>query len=373
MTRNDQQGCSFVDVLHEAPTLLEELPPEAVKALSATCRSLRTLFCAQVKVASLMHAEEASKLCCTTWPHLLMVVFTCGPQLASKLSARWEVLMGLTLSSSSWGCKTAVLVRSGQKMQPPLLDLPKQHSAVLLDVACRYRRDAAFMDLRGPLVSCRVVQLLSHRVWPTMTRVRLSGAPQLDAESMSHLNGCLPSLVSIDITDSSAAALELLRCGTAWPQVVSIDIAHNQLDASAISVLPQAQWTHLRLLKLNHNMLGASGMQHLVASSWPLLAHLYLANTGIDGPALRYFAGGQWPQLQGLDLTENNIDAIGMSCLLQGSWPLLTGLVLSEQALDAEACSLLGIAYPAKPTIKKVPRKSGLVQLPFLNIETRDR
>ena len=126
MTHNKQQGRmrSFVEVLHEAPTILEELPPKALKALSATCRSLRTSFCAQVKVISLSNVEEAFKLCCTTWPRLLMVVSDSGPELASKLSAQWEVLMGLTLcSKASWEHKTAVLVRSWQQVQPPIMDL----------------------------------------------------------------------------------------------------------------------------------------------------------------------------------------------------------------------------------------------------------
>lgn len=224
--------------------------------------------------------------------------------------------------------------------------------------------------LWGPLVSCRMIQTLSLSVWPTVRGLQLKGAPQLDIQSMSHLSGSLPGLVGISIQDCSTAAMELLRSGTAWPQIVYINVAHNQLDGGAISVMPQAKWTHLRFLSLAHNMLGALGMQHLVACSWPLLQRLYLANTGIDGFALRYFAEGQWPQLQALDLTENNIDAIGMSCLLQGSWPLLSDLELSEQGLDAEACSLLGIPYPAQRTRKTVARKSGssLVQLPVLNI-----
>lgn len=123
----------------------------------------------------------------------------------------------------------------------------------------------------------------------------------------SHLNGSLTSLVGIDIEACPAAALELLRSGSAWPQVVSLRAPNNQLDASAMSVMPQAKWTHLRFLTLSHNVLGASGMQHLVACSWPVLEYLYLANTGIDGPALRHFAAGQWPQLRGLGLTKNTL------------------------------------------------------------------
>ena len=88
---------SFIDLLHEVPAVLEALPLEAHKALSATCRSLRTSFCAQIKVISMSDAEDASRLCCMTWPQLLMVVCTGGSKLI-KLSAQWEQAMEVLLS-----------------------------------------------------------------------------------------------------------------------------------------------------------------------------------------------------------------------------------------------------------------------------------
>ena len=44
---------SFIEVLHEAPRLADLVPPAALKALSATCKTLRTCFCAQVTVITL--------------------------------------------------------------------------------------------------------------------------------------------------------------------------------------------------------------------------------------------------------------------------------------------------------------------------------
>ena len=107
---------------------------------------------------------------------------------------------------------------------------------------------------------------------------------------MSHFSNSLPNLATIDIAHCSTAALELLRSGTSWPQIRAVSLAHNQLDANAVSVMPQARWTNLRCLKLSHNMIGASGVQHLVACSWPHLDMLRLKNTCIDGPALSFLA-----------------------------------------------------------------------------------
>ena len=85
---------------------------------------------------------------------------------------------------------------------------------------------------------------------------------------MSHVSNFLPNLVAIGVAHcASTTALKLLRSGTAWPQICTVGLAHNQLDANAISVMLQARWTNLSCL--NHNMIGASGVQHLVACSWP--------------------------------------------------------------------------------------------------------
>ena len=230
----------------------------------------------------------------------------------------------------------------------------------------KHRHTAQELTLQGALVGYRVVQTLFYDVWPKVKFLCLSGSPQLAAESMSYLDASLPSLTNIGIMHCPTAASELLRSGTAWPQMVSVSLPHNQLDANAMSMLRQAEWTHLRVLILDKNKIDASGMQHLVACSWPFLDNLSLANTGIDEVALHCLAEGQWPRLQLLDLSKNNICARGISYLTEGSWPVLRALLLSEQVLDEEACSLLKIACPA--TTKMLSYKSGLVQLELLSV-----
>ena len=248
MRHNNQKGRmpSFTDVLHEAPVLLEALPPEAMKALSATCRSLRTLFCAQVKVISLPDVEDASKLCGTTWPQLLMVVYTSEPQLASKLSAEWDCMMEMSLWSRSvvygpwlvgqgpWPgpreIRTVGLVQSRQQVHTPLMGFEEQQSALLSVFADQHRHTAEKMTLQGPLVGYRVVQTLFHDVWPKVTELYLCGSPQLAADSMTRLNGSLTKMVDAEITHCHSAALELLKSGTAWRRINDINLAHNQLD-----------------------------------------------------------------------------------------------------------------------------------------------
>lgn len=151
---------SFVDVLHEVPTLLGTAPPTALKALSATCRSLRTSFRAQVKAIS--NAEDASKVCCRAWPRLLMVVCVSGADLDIQLSAQWEYMLGMSLYNACGEGKTAVLIRSCQQPDTALMDLPGQHSAALSAFVDKHRHYAKELKLRGPLVSSRVVRALTQ-------------------------------------------------------------------------------------------------------------------------------------------------------------------------------------------------------------------
>ena len=368
MEHADLQGRvpSLLEVLHEAPSLLEALPSEACKSLSATCRSLRTSFCAKVRIIWVSDAKGASKLCCTVWPNLLMVVCTPGFILASNLKAHWDVMMEISLCDVQ--DQTAVLVRSYQGVRPQLMDLPYQHSAALSNFADKHRRNAITMTLRGPLVRCGAVRLLMLDCWPTLEALRVEAVPQLEAESMSHFSTSLPNLASLSIKHCCPAALELSILGLAWPQLSSLNLSHNQLDANFMSIMPQARWTHLHVLELDSNMISAAGIQHLVACSLPLLEYLQLSNTGVDEPALCYLAKGQWPSLYLLDLTHNNIGAKGISYLVQGCWPSLASLFLSKQGLDEEVCSLLGIEYPEKSIFEAVFRKSGLHQFPYLRI-----
>lgn len=373
-----QQGRmpSFIETLHSVPTLLGILPPTAFKALSATCRSLRTYFCAQVMVISLSNAEDASKLCCTAWPQLLMVVCASGAELGSQLSAQWQYMLEMSVCDASMQGKTAVLIRPWQQSGTPLMDLPRQHSAALSAFADKHRHlteDLRWgppyeMKLRGPFMSCSVAQSLMHNSWPTITVLEWHALPQREAESVSWLSSSLPNLTGISFRHCFIAASDLLRFGTSWSELKTISLAHNQLDASSISAIPQASWPHLRYLELGHNMISTAGVQHLVDCSWPCLQVLSLTNTGIDGAALRCLAQGHWPELCLLDLVDNNIDAIGASYLIQGNWPLLTSLVLSAQGLDEETCFLLGVAYPGGRTIGMSLYKSRLHQFPNLKV-----
>ena len=138
-----------------------------LKNLSATCRTLRTSFCARVTVITLSDAADASKLCCTTWPQLMMVVFE-NDATRGKLSAQWEIMMEIELLAG--GCvssrQTVMLFRSYHQLNAPLTDLPSQHCAALSDFAVKCRGTALVITLQGPCVGCGAVQSLTNSICP---------------------------------------------------------------------------------------------------------------------------------------------------------------------------------------------------------------
>ena len=334
---------SFVAVVHEAPSLLGKLPPADLQSLSATCKSLRTLCCAQVTIMSPSASADLSKLCCTAWPQLVMVVGRSGSELQSKLSAEWEFLMELELRSPT--CPhivTAVLIRPGQQLQPPFTDLPSKHCAAVSVFARRHGQTARTIVLRGWLIGSRAVQSLSS----------------------------LPCIKDIAIADCILDTTVLPKVNINWPGLLRMSLRNIQLNVHAMSAITQAKWLSLRSLDLSHNMLGVAGVRSLVSCLLPSLACLGIEHAGIDAPALRCLAQGQWPALRMVNIQGNSMDANGVSYLVQGKWPELSTLTVRTQDLDEEAVLLLGLADTSGSRLTESceVRKSMLPQFPFLEV-----
>ena len=245
----------------------------------------------------------------------------------------------------AWGSATAaVLIRPCQQAFAAMMNLSRQHCAVLSGFADKYRNHAESITLHGPLVTRHAVQSLLYRDWPSVTSLKVYSAPQLGSESISYLSACLDSLTTFYVMYTSLDALALFQKCSNWPELKCVMLRDNQLDAHTISAMARANMSNLKQFFLRNNMLGKIGIQHLVSCSWPLLEELVLEHAGIEGPDLKYLVNSQWPALQKLSLDGNHIDAEGVSYLVQGTWPCLKLLVLSDQGLSAEAYLLLGIA-----------------------------
>ena len=211
------------------------LPPAALKNLSATCKPLRTSFCAQVTIISLSDPADVSKLRCTIWPRLLMVVCISESELHSKLSIQWEFMMAVDCAKHLVISKfTAVLIRPQEQLHITSCDLPSQHCAVLSDFVDKHTCDTFHIILRGLFVECMVLQLLTHVTWPQLKGFTLVQSPQLGLASMGCLSDSWHSLTGIKILDSFLNASLLLKVGTGWPQLYVLVLSNNQLDCNVV-------------------------------------------------------------------------------------------------------------------------------------------
>lgn len=187
---------SVIDLVREVPAELVLLPPEALKKLSATCRSLRTSFCARAKVISLSAPADASKLCCTTWSQLRMVRGF-RLELTDKLSAQWEWLLEMRMLDAIAEDSTVVLLRPREQLHSPF-------SGVSLPMFVEQQRrstECIILRIANPCVVCQVVQAFTQDRWPRLEDLILVKSPQLGLQSMLHLIGSLPSLESFTAAD----------------------------------------------------------------------------------------------------------------------------------------------------------------------------
>ena len=180
---DEQQGPvhSFIQILHEAPRLMELLPAAAAKNLSAACRSLRTSFRQQVKVIH-FNSTDTSKLCCETWPQLVMVTCDYGSSFDRHLSAQWECLLDMSVESAH--SRSAWVIKPHQQLHVPMNGLSSQYCAALSAFAVRHRHTATGLVIHGPLVGCRVVQSLTDTYWPLLHSMSVTGSSHLGREGM---------------------------------------------------------------------------------------------------------------------------------------------------------------------------------------------
>ena len=234
--------------------MLELLTPEALWSLSATCKSLRTSFCAKVTIITV------SNLCCKAWPHLSIVVCEAEPWLNTnlhlKLSDQWEYMMEMEVALGA-----VVLIRSRQQSQIPLSDLPSQHLVALSRFTDKVRHSAVCIVLRGPLVLCWIIWSFVHNSWS--------------------------KLLAISVQDSCPDLFVLLTLGRACPHLIQLRLWNNQLDTNTISAMKPVTWSHLIDLYLNCNVLGVAGVRCIVSCSLPSLQAFGLEYTSIDGPAVQ--------------------------------------------------------------------------------------
>ena len=212
---------SLLDVLHEVTTLADILTPNSQKALSATCKSCRVQFIAQVQVVTIVCKEDYALVLERKWPRLSMVILH-SEGACSFASPPPDIMMfNIHVSSrSNPNNRTSIC------LQRPL------HNVA---TGLPWTRSAA--------------QQLAHQMrrrWPSIRFFMMTHA----------LDG-----LGLDIVS------QLVK-GT-WTELESLSLSGCELKAEEFLLLSQGNWPGLTYLDVSGNCLDADGMASLANGNWP--------------------------------------------------------------------------------------------------------
>lgn len=371
---------AFLDIIHQAPRLLEMLPQDSLKALLATSRNLRAAVHDMTTVLTIEHEADIACLLKGDWPHLGLVIMRNQEygysSYSQLLTPKWRLLARLDLSTRCFGSMDVVFLL--QPLQHPQLmghdknrfyAQPLRH---LLGTDWSGLRKLDLSQVKSSSMGLAVMAQLSQGDWPLLTSLDLSDN-KLGADSMSEITKRkFPALESLDVSSNKldVEAMRQLVKGD-WPTLKYLWLSINPLlNAEGIKQLASAKWSQLHDLSLSYTSVTAEMMEELVKLPLPRLKTLSLSGCGLDVPAVSVLARANWPALRSLRLTENRLpaeavsqlirgrfpalrlldlanckmDAASVQCLIQGDWPLLEDIDMSYNQLDTEA-----IKYLLKP------------------------
>ena len=357
----------LLDLLRKAPWLLQLLTPDDQKALSATSRSFREYFIAQVKVITVSSDEEVALAIKKQWPAFTMVIhnshFAFVYDFYRGLPERvLAVVKVLTLCDR----KEATIFMLRPKHSPASdAALAKQAAKQLLQQLSARRpqlRHFTLIKVELPVVSLAILATLNTSEWPLLTDLNLSDS-DLGAQGVKFLvRTRYPMLQRLNLSWNrlDAKATALLAQGN-WPYLRELQLSFNySLDGKAMANLAAAQWplprlilsgvpitdtmanglaqlqlSHLTSLFLDQTSLTAAAMSQLASADLPVLRHLTLSHNWLGTEAMSHMKTIHMPELKRLDLTRARVDAKGACWLVQSALPLLSDLQLSRNRLDA--------------------------------------
>ena len=347
-------------MLRQVPTLPEFLNADTQKALSATCKSCRLHFIAQVQVVITERTEDYALACERRWPRLCMVIRLYTANFCHvPHSSDFTRIINLHLGSV-WHRASIYMLRPLHNLAT---DLPCSRVAA--------QQLAHQMRLRWPLMT-------------SFTACQVHDLGGLGPEIVSQLvNGTWTQLTILNLCDCDlkAKAFLLLSQGN-WPGLYRLDVSGNCLDAEGMALLATGNWPVLKFITLSFDPTSdAVAIAHLSATNWsigfltikdtrfnvdmaaeladlqlPNLQMIYLKNAGLTAEAVSELARADWPSLYYLHLSHDDLDDLNVVCVL-------LGLDLEEvQALNSSAydnvevdrtgsCADLGL-WPALTWIK---------------------
>ena len=313
---------SLLDVLHQVPTLPELLTADSQKALSASCRSLRERFIAQIQVVTVMCAKDYALVVRHKWPQLNMVILILqqDQQSTDRSCVSDRILFDILVSAE--GSNKRAIVSMLKPLHAPAtesactpLALHKKAAQQLAhQLTIKWPRMDIFMlmdELDG--LGMEIASQLVQGTWTSLAYLALSGCELRAAECSLLSQGNWPVLWSLNVSNNclDAEAMAFLVRGN-WPLLTRIDLGSNPtLDAVAIAHLSAANWP-VALMILSQTPVSVDMAAELADLQLPTMMRLCLDNTGLTASAVSELARADWPSLTFVSFDHDNLHAIGM-------------------------------------------------------------
>ena len=355
---------TILEVVQQAPRLMELLTPEGVKALTATCKQLRQGLRCSVTTIRIANHQATGMLQADKWPSLVKVVVSSTHNVGQEQSENhpesylpkkdWSTLLSLTghqafTNDVSLVRQSVALVVRASHQSSQDLDT-RAHGIALARFAKAWqgKTQSICMYLNSNSPHMDPVKRLQTGSWPHLWFIICHGNPGnalpiscFWGEGSSNMKHAEMSHCHLD-----AEAVQSLVTGC--PHLSVLTLAGCKLEAAALSCLNQARLSRLERLDLSKNPLGWSGVWSLSSCHLPALLWLSLDDTNLNALAAMYLAQGQWPKLEHLRLCDNQLNVEAVAHLVKGQWPLLQKLGLSWTYVPEAAFAVLGVVDACK-------------------------
>lgn len=315
--------------------MLETLPPESLKALSATCSFLHTRICTQVTALTLPISDHLTLLQPQRWPSLCVVWVTvaagtsrseCLPTIRKDCAVFADLAASKTSDSLTDGKRLVLIMPATKHLGSRGLTPCQVHLPAMSQLAKHSKEskldflDVAFLDrAEGTL------RQFNSMTWPHLSILAIC-SDSIGSDAFLHLKpDTLPSLTCLLIKASKFDTQAAIHLAKGLPHRLSSLHLFTHIDAIAAHHL--SNWPYLGLLRINSKVSEVPDVQSLNAAS------------------VQNLAQGQWPFLQELDLKCNDLDQYAIGHLTQGQWPTLKKLTLDSKCMSEAVCDTLSIVH----------------------------
>jgi len=330
-----QSAVTLSDVVHAAPRLLEVLPPESLKALSATCSFLHTWTRTQITALTLPISDHLTLLQPQQWPSLCVVWITatardllsvCLQHVRRDCAVLADLVSSSTLNPLTDGKRLLLIMPATKRLGSHGLAPCQIHLPAMSQFA-EHSKEAQSTCVAVPLLDKGedTLRQLSGMIWPHLSLLVISSNRIGSDAFVDLMPNNLPSLKTFTIRANKFDTQAAVHLAKGLPRMLSSLLLVTNIDAAAAHHLSTADWPYLANLHIHSNMYKLPGVQSLNAASVQKLAQ------------------GQWPLLEVLDLRCNDLDQCAIGHLIQGCWPMLRRLTLDSKCMTEAVCGMLSI------------------------------